>query len=160
MNEKIKKEYLSRTRKLLKTKLCSRNLIKGINAWAVTLVRYSGSFLKWNRELRKMDQRTRKLMTMRKALPPRDDVDRLYVSRKERGRRLASIKYSVDASVQRLKDYIGKHEIGVITEIRIFTDNMMHNRMIITRKQNWEEKQHNGRFKRLINNISYKKTWM
>ena len=31
MKEKIKKEYLRKTRKLLKTKLCSRNLIKGIN---------------------------------------------------------------------------------------------------------------------------------
>ena len=30
-----------------------------------------------------MDQRTRKTMTMYKALNPRDDVDRLYVSRKE-----------------------------------------------------------------------------
>ena len=39
-----------------------------------------------------MDQRTRKLMIMYKALHPRDDIDRLYVSRKEGGRRLASIE--------------------------------------------------------------------
>ena len=31
MKEKIQKEYLRRTRKLLETKLNSRNLIKGIN---------------------------------------------------------------------------------------------------------------------------------
>ena len=31
MKEKIKKEYLRRTRKLFKTKLYSRNLVKGIN---------------------------------------------------------------------------------------------------------------------------------
>ena len=49
-------------------------------------------------------------MTMHKALHPRDDIDRLYVSRKEGGRGLASIKDSVDASIQRLEDYIGKHE--------------------------------------------------
>ena len=36
MKEKIKKEYLWRTRKLLETKLCSRNLIKGINTRAFT----------------------------------------------------------------------------------------------------------------------------
>ena len=36
----IKKEYLRRTRKLLETKLCSRNLIKGINTSAVPLERY------------------------------------------------------------------------------------------------------------------------
>ena len=87
MKEKIQKEYLRRTRKLLKTKLNSRNLIKGINTWAVPLVIYSGHFLKWTRdELKQMDQRTRKLMTMHKALYPRDNVDRLYVSRKEGGR--------------------------------------------------------------------------
>ena len=38
MKSKIQKEYL-RTRKLLETKLSSRNLIKGINTWAVPLVR-------------------------------------------------------------------------------------------------------------------------
>ena len=31
MKEKIQKEYLMKTRKLLETKLCSRNLIKEIN---------------------------------------------------------------------------------------------------------------------------------
>ena len=57
-----------------------------------------------------MDQRIRKLMTIHKALHPRDDVDRLHVSRKEEGRRLASIKDSVDASLRRPEDYIKKHE--------------------------------------------------
>ncbi len=41
---------------------------------------------------------------MHKALHPRDDVDRLYVSRKEGGRGLANTEDSVDASTQRL-DY-------------------------------------------------------
>ena len=68
MKDKIQKEYLRRTRKLLETKLSSRNLIKGINTWAVPLVRYSGSFLKWTKhELKQMDQITRKQMTMHKA---------------------------------------------------------------------------------------------
>ena len=35
MKGKIQKEYLRRTRKLLETKLNRRNLIKGINTWAV-----------------------------------------------------------------------------------------------------------------------------
>ena len=75
--DKIQKEYLRRTRKLLETKLSGRNLIKGINTCAVPLVRYFRPFLKWIRdELKQMDQRTRKLMTMHKPLYPRDDVDR------------------------------------------------------------------------------------
>ena len=48
MKEKIKKE---RTRKLLETKLFSRNLIKGINTWAVLLIRYSEKNLsKWTKK--------------------------------------------------------------------------------------------------------------
>ena len=42
-------------------------------------------------------------MTMHKALHPRDDVDRLYVSRKEGRRELADIEDSVDALIQRLE---------------------------------------------------------
>ena len=83
-----------------------------------------------------MDQRTRKQMTMHKALHPRDDVDR-----KEGGRGLASIEDSVDASIQRLEDYIEKHDGGLITAIRNDTDNTVDNRMTKTRKQKWEGKQ-------------------
>ena len=106
-----------------------------------------------------MDQRTRKLRTMHKALHPRDNVDRLYVSRKERGRGLASNEDSVDASIQRLEDYIQKHDGGLIPAIRNDNDNTVDNRMTITRQQKWEEKQQYGRFKRLINNILRDKTW-
>ena len=96
---------------------------------------------------------------MHKALHPRDVVDRLYVSRKEEGIGLASIKDNVDASIRRLEDYIEKHEGGLITAIRNDTGNTMDNIMTITRKQKWEGKQLYERFKRLINNISRNRTW-
>ena len=96
-------------------------------------------------------------MTTNKALHPTDDVDRLYVSRKEGGRGLTSIKDTVDASIQQLEDYIEKHERGLITTIRNDTDNTIDERVTTNRKQKWEGKQIYGRFKRLINNISHKK---
>ena len=65
----------------------------------------------------------------------------------------------MDASIQRLEDYIEKHERGLITTIRNDTDNTIDERMTRTRKQKWEGKQLYGRFKRLINNISHQKTW-
>ena len=86
-----------------------RNLIKGIDSWDVPLVRYSGPVLKWTREeLQQMNKRTRKLMAMHKPLHPRDDVDRLYVLRKEGGRGFACIQDSVDTSIRRLQDDIKK----------------------------------------------------
>ena len=98
-------------------------------------------------------------MTMHEALHPRDDVDRLYVSRKEGGRGLTSIEDSVDASIQRLEDYIQKHDGGLITATRNDNDNTMDNGMTITRKIRWEGIQLYGRFKRLINTISHNNIW-
>ena len=98
-------------------------------------------------------------MTIHKALHPRDDVNRLYISRKHGGRGLASIDYSVDALIQRLEDYIDKHDRGLITVLRNDTDNTIDERMTTITKQKWEEKQLFGRFKRLINNNSHQKTW-
>ena len=96
-------------------------------------------------------------MTKHNALQQRDDVDRLYASRKEGGRGLTCIEDRVNASVQRLDDYIEKHEGGQITATRNDTHDTKANRMTITRKQKWEEKQLFGHFKRLISNISYKR---
>ena len=70
-----------------------------------------------------MDQKIRKLMTMHKALPPREDVDRLYVSWKEVGGGLASIEVNVDASIQRLEHYREKRR-RLITGTGNNTDNM------------------------------------
>ena len=59
MNEKNLKVYLWKARKLLENKLYSRNLIKGINTWAVPLVRYTGPFLKWKmNKLKQMNKKT------------------------------------------------------------------------------------------------------
>ena len=157
IKERINREYIRRTKKLLETKLCCRNLIKGINTWAVPLG--TRPFVKWTREVKQMNQRTRKLMTMHKALYPRDDVDGQYVSRKEGGRGLASTEDSVNASIQRLEDYIQKREEGLNIATRTDTDNTKTHRMTITRKQKLEEKQLYWRFKRLISNISLEKTW-
>ena len=72
-----------------------------------------------------MDQRTKKLMTMYKALHSKDD--RLYVSKKEGGIGLSSIENSFDASIQRLEDYIDKHKGGRIATTRNDTDNTKTN---------------------------------
>ena len=147
MKEKIKKEDLRRIKRLLETKLYRRKLVKGINTWAVLFARYSGPFLKWTREkLKQMDQGTRKQMTMHKSLHPRGYVDWLYVSRKG-GRRLASIEDSVDASIQRLEDYIEKRLGRLVRATRNNTDDRRISKTTITRKQKWKEKQ---RFKQHI----------
>ena len=55
-----------------------------------------------------MNQRgaqTRKLITMHNALHPKDDIDKLYGSRKEKGRGLAGIVNCVDATFRGHEEY-------------------------------------------------------
>ena len=157
---KMKENIKKRTRKLLETKLYFRNLFKGINTWVVPLVRYSEPFLKWTREeLKLMDKRTRKLITFPDYVSRREDVDRLYESRKEGGRGLVSIEDSVDTSIQRLEDYIQKRGGRLITATRNNTNGTRTSGTTITTKQKWEEKQLYGCFKRLSSDILHEKTW-
>ena len=84
-------------------------------------------------------------MTTHNVLHPRDNVDRLYMPRKEGARGLTSIEDNVDASV-RLEDYLQNHGRRLITANRN-NINTRTNKTTITRKQKWEEKQLYGRFK-------------
>ena len=67
-------------------------------------------------------------MTMHKAFHPRDDVDRLYISRMVGGSGLASIDDSVERLIKRLHYYIEKSE-GLITDTRNDTDYTMSHRL-------------------------------
>ena len=107
-----------------------------------------------------MDQITKKIMTMHKALHPWDDVDQLYVSRKGGGGgggELTSIEDSVNASIQQLGDYVEKRRERLITATRNNSDNTMTDRTEITRKQKWEEKQPFESFKWVTRDISHEK---
>ena len=94
-------------------------------------------------------------MTMHKVLPTRDDVNRLYVSRKEVGRRLADIEDSVDASIQRFEDYIEKCIGRLITATRNNTNDERISRTKITRKQKKGKKNNSMN---ILSDISRKKT--
>ena len=68
------KEYIRRLRKVLKTKLNGGNLVRGVNTWAVSLIRYSATFVSWRKcELQATDRKTRKVFTMYGALYPKSD---------------------------------------------------------------------------------------
>ena len=66
-------------------------------------------------------------MTMHTALHTRDDIDRLHVSKKG-GRGLTSLEDSIDASIQRLKDYIKKYEGRLISTTSNNIDNTSINK--------------------------------
>ena len=58
---------------------------------------------------------TRKLMMIHKALHPRDDIDTLYVSRKEGERKLTTTDDTLDVSIRGFKGFIKKNKERLIT---------------------------------------------
>ena len=56
MKLNVSKEYIRRLRKVLKSKLNGGNLVRGVNTWAVSLLRYSAAFVSWRKtELQAID---------------------------------------------------------------------------------------------------------
>ena len=79
-----------------------------------------------------MDQKTRRMIMMLKALNPRDDID--YICQEiEGGREHARFEDSVDASIHGLGDYIKNSKERQISATRKSIDSKIINR---TRKQN------------------------
>ena len=93
-------------------------------------------------------------MTMH-YIPETTLIDYMYQERREE-EYLSALKTVL---THRYNDYIEKHEGGLITAVKNDTDNTVTNKMTISRKQQWKEKQLYRRFKRLINDISHKKIW-
>ena len=107
MKLNVSKEYIRRLRKVLKSKLNGGDLVRGMNAWAVSPLRYSTAFVSWRKsELEAIDRKTRKLFTIYGVLHPKLDVDRLYMPRKEGGRGLISIQDCVELAIRGLEVYV------------------------------------------------------
>ena len=65
-------------------------------------------------ELKDVDRRSRKTMTMYGALHPKIDVDRLYIKRKERGRGMMSVELCVREGENSLGFYVVNFEENLI----------------------------------------------
>ena len=111
MKLNVSKEYIRKLRKVLNSKLNGGNLVCGVNAWAVSLLRYSAAFVSWRKnELKAIGRKTTKLFTIYGALRPKSDVDRLYIPRKEGGRGLISIEDCVELAIRDVVVYIHGNE--------------------------------------------------
>ena len=95
------------------------DLVRGVNTWAVSLLRYSTAFVSWRkRELQAIDRKTRKLFTIYGVLHPKSDVDRLYKPRKEGGGGLISIEDCVELAIRGLEVYVHGSEERLIQAAR------------------------------------------
>ena len=112
MKEKIRKEYYRRVRMVLKSELNASNRITAINTLATPVVTYSFNIINWKlNDIKRMDTKTRKLLTMQNMHHPKADVARLYLPRALGGRGLVQLELAfktttigVDAYLARTKD--------------------------------------------------------
>ena len=84
MKENIRKEYFKKLRATLKSKLNAKHVSQATNTWVVPTIRYSADIIEWTKEdVKEMDQKPRKIITMYGGLHPRSNVERLYQDVKE-----------------------------------------------------------------------------
>ena len=91
--DKVKREYLRRTRKIWKSEVNARNKVTAHNCSAVAMVRPTTGILDWSKqEIRDLDTATRKTLAMTGSLSKKSNIDRLYVKRDYGGRGIIIIE--------------------------------------------------------------------
>ena len=170
MKDQVIKEYKRRVRLILKSKLNGKNKIEAINTWAVAIVRYGAGILEWRAdELRALDRKTRKLLTMYKGLHPKSDCDRLYIARKVGGRGLQSCEGTVRSEENSLGWYLKNSNETLLEGVKYVdllnfrdstTKNDFKKRLNNERMENWRQKQMYGQFIRDMPETTNKEnTW-
>ena len=144
MKELIRKEYYRRVRMVLKSELNTQNKINAINTFAVPVVSYSLNIINWTvDDLKRIDRKTRKFLTMYRTHHPKSDVDRLYLTRQVGGRGLLQIEMSYKLATVGLRKYLEekddpfikavnhhestKKKYSVVKEARKFEKNLVIN---------------------------------
>ena len=118
MKSTIKKEYLRRLKVILKSNLNSKNTISAVNSRVISIVRYSAGILRWTvNDIKEPDRKTRKMLTLHIMFHKKGDVDRLYMSRQEGGRRLISIEDCVLMERNNLFHYVNKSREEFLREV-------------------------------------------
>ena len=107
MKDRLKQEYIRRLRMILKCELNARNKITATGALAVPVLRYSFGIINWRtEEIKKIDKKTRKLLTMYNMHRPKAGIDRLYVKRNAGGRGLVHIETVYKAEIINIAEHL------------------------------------------------------
>lgn len=111
VKQTLRKEFESRLRGLLKTKLNSLNLTKAINTYAIPVLSYSFGIVKWtNTDLDQLNRRIRVLMTRSRKHHPKACMERITLPRNQGGRGIQDIKEFCYRQISDLRAYFFKNE--------------------------------------------------
>ena len=170
MKVKFGKEYTRRLKLVLKSKLNGKNKIVAINTWAIAVLRYGAGLVNWNKdEVKKLDRKTRKIMTMYGALHPKSDVDRIYIPRAKEGRGLISCENCIRRKENNLGWYVknsgqklleGVKLIGVIDIDYCVDKGKYRKRRMEVMEKGWKEKVMHSQFLgEMGDGVDKRETW-
>ena len=92
MRENVGKEYLRRLKKICRTQLNPKNKISAINQLAIPIMTYSIGIIDWpQRDIDKLDTKTRKILTLHKITYRNQCLDRIYLPRIKGGMGLTEL---------------------------------------------------------------------
>ena len=104
---------------VVKTKFSGKNKIMAANTWAVANLRYSaGAVERKTDELKVLDRKTRKMMTLHGALQPKRDVDRVYLALQKGGRGLISCEMGVKSQENNLAWFVNNSNERLMAGVR------------------------------------------
>jgi len=110
---------MRRLRLVLGTELSAKNKIQAIESLAAPVLKYSLVIVNWNLEkLQKLDQKTRKLLTIYRQPQSKADVDRLYVPSKQGGKGLMNLEAAHEIEITKLMGYLEKQVFPLIQIVR------------------------------------------
>ena len=131
-----------------------RNKVTATNTWAVAKFRYAAGISQWKAsELKDLDRKSRKTMTMYGGLHRKSDLDSLYVKRKEGGRGLVSVARCIKENS--LGFYVANSEEKLIREVsaaeaintrETITSAESKKQKVKELKERWSEKRMQGQF--------------
>ena len=91
-----------------------------INTCPVAIVRYGAEIIQWKAsEMKDLDRKSRKKMTMYGGLRPKSGVDRMHVKRKEGGRGLISVERCIREEENSFRFYVGNSEENLIRRVSV-----------------------------------------
>ena len=157
IKEKVKSEYIRRVKKLLRSQMNGANVIAGINALVVGIIRYGAGVLHWMiEELESINIKTRRLMTMNGSIHRRENVNCILQEKKEeKGLALQSLgKYPSDS-----KKWLLKFEAGEKALSEVEDPNEFEKRLTEEKRRQWLEKPLRCRFLKETGKLSIEITW-
>ena len=166
MKDLVRKEYLRRVKLVAGSKLYGGNLVRAVNVWAVSVVRYTAGILDWTKaELEAMDIKTRKILTRNGAFHMRSSVDRLYMKRKVGGRGLISVVECVRSEEAGLHEYVMASDEWML---KVVAENLpvqgepkadYKKRIGKERSERLMEKKLHGKFFNQVKEVADERTW-